>query len=415
MSLINEMLKDLEMRQGREQRTHHIPLFEKHVPTIEHSSLLKFLSVIPLLFVFGLIYFYLVHSVPHKKMHDAAIIPQQKNFSNAAPISDQQTAWLEPVAITGITLQVKDNMTELAFLLKHAALYHITSNESQHEFSITLERAKLESELPPVKYLTTAISHMEVKQVGKDLQFKLVLQPGAAVKYANLEDADKNPQLTIAIAYAQKTPDIETSLENNAVKTQALQSLLSGQYHAALAALDSGQLQLAIERLTSLIKIAPEFQKARVSLAAILLNQGEQIKANMVINAGLQLNPSFTPLIELKARIMTDQGKIGEALALLQSASPAMNDDPDYHAFMAALYDRLNHHQLAMGIYQQLLKIDPHNGNWWFGLGVVLEKLGRPKNALSAYTKAQAEGNLSPNSSTVLQTRLEALGDANNA
>jgi MSHA biogenesis protein MshN len=123
----------------------------------------------------------------------------------------------------------------------------------------------------------------------------------------------------------------------------------------------------------------------------------------------LRLNPDFIPLIELKARQLTTQGQIKKALTLLQSQSPPITTNPEYHAFMAALYQKNDNNLLAVSLYKRLLALNPQNGNWWFGLGLSLEKLGEKPLAYDAYRKAISNGNVNQESLAYLQKHMQSL------
>ena len=76
---------------------------------------------------------------------------------------------------------------------------------------------------------------------------------------------------------------------------------------------------------------------------------------------------------------------------------------------MAALYEHTDNNLLAINIYRQLLSQNPSNGNWWYGLGGALEKVGQIKGASEAYTRALTQGQLHPKSIVYLQQHLQTL------
>ena len=194
-----------------------------------------------------------------------------------------------------------------------------------------------------------------------------------------------------------------------------MQTVLTDQYQSAVRLAETGNKQAAIEKLTKLLDYYPDYNDARVALAAIILESGNSIQARKVIDDGLALTPDYLPLIELKARLLTSEGKIKEALRVLQSEQPLIADAPQYHALIAALYNRENNFLLAAEIYKRLVTINPHEGSWWFGLGVSQDKLGHNQDAAYAYTKAATEGRLNAQAMSFLQTRLQSLQDASHA
>ena len=83
--------------------------------------------------------------------------------------------------------------------------------------------------------------------------------------------------------------------------------------------------------------------------------------------------------------------------------------EPDYHALLAASYQRINNHQKSVEIYLRLVKIRPNEGVWWLGLAISLEKTGKNKSALEAYQRAQQTGTLKSGLVKFTNNRVSAL------
>ncbi len=418
MSLINNLLKDLEKRKIRHQEMPYFALPNNNSSATNlllrrHTILLLGILVFLLLILFLSLFFgkkHAISSLPTLTTEHPLFDAPHPN--NTAAID---ATWLKPVSITGITLQVKDNITEIAFLLDHRALYRVVSDEMHNQLAILIDHSQLQSELPAVNYLNTAIEHITTKKINDSIEFIISYAPGVAVKYINLNEEEKNPELVIAFEYqtaafaSSSSANTHSVQLNPLVKTPAMETLFSQQYNNALALAREGRFQAAIDSLTALLKADPDQKDARVSLIAVLIDRGQLGKAQEYIDEGLHLNPTYPPYIELKARMLTTEGKSREALALLQSASPSIDEDPDYYSFMATLYERNNDDLLAAKIYKELLSLNAHNGNWWFGLGLSLEKLGNTQEALNAYKTAMAEGHLNMAFLNYLQQRLQSL------
>ena len=189
--------------------------------------------------------------------------------------------------------------------------------------------------------------------------------------------------------------------------------MVTEQYENAIKLAEAGNRTGAMTIFNKLLRFYPDYNDARVALAAIVLENGNPQQARKIIDDGLAMAPDYLPLIELKARLLTAEGKINEALLVLQSEQPSIVEAPNYHALIAALYNRQNNYELASAIYQRLVNINPHEGSWWFGYGVSLDKLGHNQDAIFAYTKAVTEGRLNAQASTFLQNRLRTLREAN--
>ncbi len=413
MSLINQMLKDLEKRKDREQTITSIPIIQTfdsdHISS--RSKIITGVIIASLLLV--LISF--VQSFFTSKHQSIQTIQKDKPAlvtQNVAPMIDNSL--LTPVNITGITVQTRENITEITFMLNHPALYELTSNNMQNQLVLTIEKSQLLTEIPPAHFMNDAIQSLNASEMNGDMRFNLTLNANAALKYVNLNTDNKNPELVIAIENrAADTHNISIQ-HNAAIKTPAAQSLLLQKYQIALEEAKLGKLQQAISNLSALLEVDPEYQDARTTLAALLIDKGNTPQATRIVNDGLNIFPDYAPFVELKARLLTHDGKIQQALNLLQSAVPPISENPDYHALIAALYERSNKDLFAVRTYQKLLAIDPHNGSWWFGLAVSYDKLGKTRDAATAYERAQSEGHLNTASLAYLQKRLESLQEAQN-
>lgn len=417
MSLINNMLKDLE---SREKTSHYHPAIttayvQKRLPDNSQyflASTLLTLFVALLVILFGskqkpvLLSPILSH---HQIQHPIALKPTNENEQ-----------WIKTVSISGLSLQEKDNITELSFMTSHPALYRIISNDSANILTIIFDDAKLEASVPDLS--NTGISKIVSKQIPNGIRFDISLANQASIKNIDISKDLKHPEIIIDVEHPQANTLPATATQASHITTTskdvfklpAMQSIYNEQYQKALGYAERGDYSGAIKHLSGIIDAQPAYQDARVSLAALLIDQGQSTKAANVINEGLKLNPDAVPLVELKARLLTAKGDIKRAIQLLQTQSPSMTDNPEYHAFMAALYQKDNSDLLAIRLYKRLLSDNPQNGNWWFGLGLSLEKLGEINSAYDAYVKAVTTGNVNTESYSMLQDHLQSLKETLN-
>lgn len=80
-----------------------------------------------------------------------------------------------------------------------------------------------------------------------------------------------------------------------------------------------------------------------------------------------------------------------QAIKLLQVHAPAVGQDPDDFALLAALYQRQQDYRDAARTYSKISKVWPDAGIWWVGLGISLEALGKQKQT---YGRARQTGTL---------------------
>lgn len=187
-------------------------------------------------------------------------------------------------------------------------------------------------------------------------------------------------------------------LKISKVDSKQLKSSTRYEYLRALNYSSLGKTKKSIQLLKNIIKNNPEYMPARAYCAALLFQQGDKKKADQLLVVGLKQQPNYIPFVELHARILADAGETQQALKLLKGVKPLpkLLDEPDYHAFIAALYQRLGEPKKSADLYQKLLTLNPNKAAWWIGLGIALDSIGEKSSAINAFTKASNSVELTP-------------------
>lgn len=406
MSLIIDMLKDLDNRQTHGRAP--VPGFassDYRQSRFHISKQWLITCAITAFFVLAVVMFI------HRKsaVHALPLPPEKPVVKTDAVENPTRDAALQPVVINGVSYAAQHDATEVTFQLSHDALYRLVANENRHTITLYLDNASMQSDLPTLVGADSGIQSITAIPKNGNIAFLINLKPGVTLQSTTLNKDSKTPELIIVLANPTLPVNDGAIKSTNSIKTPAMQTIVTEQYERAVRLAGMGNKTDAMVILNKLLRFYPDYNDARVALAAIMLETGNLAGAQQTIQDGLNMTPDYLPLIELKARALTSEGKIKEALLVLQGDQPSITDDPNFHALLAALYNRQNNYELAASIYQKLVLIDPHQGNWWFGLGVSLDNLGNSKDATFAYTKAATEGRLNPQALSFLQTRLEKL------
>lgn len=149
--------------------------------------------------------------------------------------------------------------------------------------------------------------------------------------------------------------------------------------------------------------------KAREMLVGLYLKTGRKVEAETLLNKGLLYLPGYSNFTKLVARLLLDNNQVDKAVKTLLNHRPAISADPNFYALLAASYQRQNNHAAAANTYVQLLKINPREGIWWVGMGISLEALNKNKEALDAYEKARQTGTLNTRIANYSNQRLKIL------
>ena len=123
----------------------------------------------------------------------------------------------------------------------------------------------------------------------------------------------------------------------------------------------------------------------------------------------MSLNPDRSAYAILLARIQVERGDLQGAHDLLTKHAANAAGDADYHAFDAALLQRLGRHKEAVTGYQAALKLAPRAGLWWMGMGISLQADNRGAEALEAFQRAKSAGGLNPDLLSFVDQRMKQL------
>ncbi len=146
--------------------------------------------------------------------------------------------------------------------------------------------------------------------------------------------------------------------------------------------------------LRTALALYPGHIDARELLAARLASNGDLSGAEKLLEGGLRAVPGEPRFAAMWARLLVEQGELLRALEILKLASPPVAGNEQYHALHAAVLQRAGHHREVVEVYRALLLSRPASGTWWMGLGLSLEALGESAQARYAYAKAQGSGSL---------------------
>ena len=226
-------------------------------------------------------------------------------------------------------------------------------------------------------------------------------------------DEELQPDLQAELAAEQEAVMAPPPRKPGILKIETVE--LSAPELAALAerkattAMAKGQLREAQDNYYQVLAHDPHNQGAREQLAALLYGEGRLTEAGQVLEEGLSLAPQQADFRLLLARVAIGAGDRPKALGWLSGLQPEIANNLDYYATWAGLAQELGQNAEAADLYVRLLRQQPDQGRWWLGLGVAEDGQGHGQRALDAYRNAQLHGNLGEASARWLEQRIAQL------
>ncbi|MCD6525964.1 MAG: tetratricopeptide repeat protein [Desulfuromonas sp.] len=167
----------------------------------------------------------------------------------------------------------------------------------------------------------------------------------------------------------------------------------------ATLARQQGRWVDAQQLLQQLLTLDEQSAVVRRELVTVLVQQQRLSQAIDVAEQGRQQNSGQQEQLSwlmLEARLLAETGQTEQALTLLhQQSAPTLSGTPDYYALQAVLLQKVGDYQQAAQRYQALCTGFPRHGEWWLGWAVSEAQLGHRSQAIRYFEQALATGGLS--------------------
>jgi MSHA biogenesis protein MshN len=135
------------------------------------------------------------------------------------------------------------------------------------------------------------------------------------------------------------------SPEIQQLKTVSPQQRAANELGKANLALQEGRANDALAGYRNALLIDASYKEARRAWVALLINLKRNDEAESVLIKGLRHDPHDALFAMQLARLQVDRGDAPLALKTLQKNLPFAEDQADYQAFVAALFQRLSQHE----------------------------------------------------------------------
>lgn len=178
----------------------------------------------------------------------------------------------------------------------------------------------------------------------------------------------------------------------------------------ARQALAQGEHQRAISQLQTLHQAQPNNPEVSRWLARAYLAAGDTAALLAWLPAQLEARPFDAELRELLARGQLQGGDMAAAIATLQQNAPELQRNVAYHALLAALYQQVGDWTASAATYRRLIAVRPTQGAWQLGLAIALEQLDQSPLAARHYRLAVRGQGLDGSARQFAAERADSLG-----
>jgi len=406
MSVINQMLKDLEQRTPEQGATASQVILDKKPSTAK----IVLIALLVLVTINALAFY----------------IWDLKAQLSASELQSQQQVL---VAVDNTAEQNNAQQNKVIAASTDLITAEATTDNQANTDAASLEPSSLEpvsstlsSSLPP--QLTAETSQDKVTEhpssppvIAAD---RVLLSEQESIGNNHAHEVKNTQKIVSKVTehkvVTNKSEPAVPSLANHAKSSMSVSrrhltpaELVSQKLISAEKAINNNNISKAESLFEEVIIIEPSHSLARKKLAALWFGRKSYQQAINLLSQGINLDKSDSDLRMLKAQIQLKQRQLRNAYNTLIPL--ATLEHADYQAMLANVAQQIKAYDSAIIAYQLLAKIQPQLGKWQLGLAIVYDKNGQFSIAQQTYKKALSKNDLSRASTDFAQQRMQALGE----
>ncbi|OZG70854.1 hypothetical protein BTA51_23740 [Hahella sp. CCB-MM4] len=280
---------------------------------------------------------------------------------------------------------------------------------SLDEGTLNVTQSKAEPVAQKTALMTDTVPPGKLERAPKPVPLKSIskreVTTTESTPFDPVENSVDHPQEPSSVAtqpakaVSQAAPAIQPSQNPSALAARRLRE--------ARDLYQKGKTLEAEDMLRRQLDKTPEMDESLYQLGAWFLARGGIQEALTLLN---QVNESSgAALREIKAHALVSSGRETEAMLLLDSNPPNAREFPRYQSLRAGLLQQAGQYEEALKLYAELVDTDPRRGDWWAGLAIALDQTGRVDSALRAYQQALSDPTLTGQLSVYARQRIEQL------
>lgn len=368
MSLINQMLQDLDARRAAHGVGASLPNDVRPLPKPEASRWPVILIAVVVLALGCVFAFYQWHAMQAATQPLISVPPT----AAAPPLVDSPLPEPAP-SVESQALEPLDGSLRMADFISTLPEKRATAGAAAQ--SLIVERPSAAEKSVPENVANT----------GQPKPLATVLTAGAAPGFGK----------------SAKPASIERTDAAGSPRERA-----EVEYRKAILAVNQGRAAEALDNLRNALRQDDVHVASRQLLVKLLLEGKRPDEAAQVLHDGLQAQPQQLGWAMSLARLMMDRGDLAGAWKTLNYSLPAAANNADYQGFSAHVLQRLGRNVEAAERYQAAARLAPTDGRWWLGLGLAQEAEGHAAEARESFLRARQCANLSAELMALVEQKL---------
>jgi MSHA biogenesis protein MshN len=177
-------------------------------------------------------------------------------------------------------------------------------------------------------------------------------------------------------------------------------------YRRAVGLVNGARIQEATDLLLDTLRQDGGHVASRQLLVRLLAEQQRHDEAMALLAEGLISQPGQITWAMMLARLQVDRGDLAAAARTLQGSQSFAAGNADYQGFSGHVHHRLGQPKEAINFYLAATRIASADGRWWLGLGLALEADHRAADAREAFLRARASGSLNADLLAIVDQKL---------
>ncbi len=197
-------------------------------------------------------------------------------------------------------------------------------------------------------------------------------------------DVPLQPALRQPVAVTIEQPLVRVKKVAPKTVRESAENVFAG----ALVQLNDGLLREAEASLRHTLMLDRAHVEARRLLVMLRLNAGERNEAAALLDEGLDFAPASVPLVVLRGRLLMEEGDLPRAIRLLEQQRAITGEHTELLSLLGSAYQQAQQFSEAVRVYRGIIEQQPENARALAGLAISLDATGAYGEALARYREA---------------------------